>query len=84
MKFNAKLGGTTTKAISKAGVKPFPIPTIVIGADVSHASPGSMAPSVAAMTMSQDKYAIRYAGATAVNGKNLGHLEALTNANALI
>ena len=38
----------------------FDKPTMVVGADVTHASPGSMAPSVSAIVTSMDKYACRY------------------------
>lgn len=41
---------------------------MIIGADVSHAAPGSLAPSFAAMTMSLDSYCSRYAAAVQTNG----------------
>lgn len=47
---------------------PFPVPTMIIGADVSHAAPGSNGASFAAMTMSMDKLAARYAAAVETNG----------------
>ena len=40
MKFNAKLGGTTCRAVGPTSAGPlgqFKVPTMVIGADVSHA-----------------------------------------------
>ena len=46
----------------------FSKPTMIIGADVSHAAPGSLAPSFAAMTMSIDTYCSRYAAAVQSNG----------------
>ena len=61
MKVNAKLGGMTSKALGMT--KPFSKPTMVIGADVSHAAPGSAASSVASLTVSFDREAIRYAAA---------------------
>lgn len=67
MKVNAKLGGTTSKTVSKI-VKDFPVPTMLIGADVSHASPGSPQASMAAMTMSLDRFGGRYAAACETNG----------------
>lgn len=71
MKFNAKLGGTTSKTIVKGAKDPmsghFTKPTMVIGADVSHAAPGASNPSMAAMTMSIDRYASRYAAACQTN-----------------
>ena len=73
MKFNAKLGGTTSQAVPnpKDGSKAFNKPTMVLGADVSHASPGSEAPSTAALTMSLDKFGGRYAAAVETNGKRV-------------
>ena len=41
---------------------------MIIGADVSHGAPGSQAPSMAAMTVSMDKLAARYAAAVETNG----------------
>ena len=46
-------------------------PTMIIGADVSHAAPGSIAPSFAAMTMSLDPYCSRYAAAVQTNGQRV-------------
>ncbi|CAL3971616.1 unnamed protein product [Diplocarpon coronariae] len=66
MKVNAKLGGTTSKIVSPKGM--FSVPTMIIGADVSHASPGSPQASMAAITMSMDKDCCRYAAAVQTNG----------------
>ena len=41
---------------------------MIIGADVSHAAPGSQGASFAAITMSMDKLAARYAAAVETNG----------------
>ena len=41
---------------------------MIIGADVSHAAPGSIQPSMAAITASLDKQAIRYVAAAETNG----------------
>ncbi|KAI0024005.1 Piwi domain-containing protein [Xylariomycetidae sp. FL0641] len=70
MKVNAKLGGVTCKVAGPNPQSPpfFQVPTMMIGADVSHASPGSSQPSIAAMTVSMDKFATRYAGAVETNG----------------
>ncbi|KAI8951243.1 Piwi domain-containing protein [Xylaria longipes] len=69
MKVNAKLGGVTCKVSSPGQGSPFFTgPTMMIGVDVSHAAPGSGAPSMAAMTVSMDKNATRYAAACEVNG----------------
>ncbi|KAI5293529.1 hypothetical protein KEM55_007063, partial [Ascosphaera atra] len=76
-KVNAKLGGLTAQATSRTTppIKPF---TMFIGADVSHASPGSQAPSMAAMTMSTDKIGVRYSAGVQTNGQ---HVEMITEAN---
>ncbi|OAQ99960.1 hypothetical protein LLEC1_05719 [Akanthomyces lecanii] len=74
MKVNAKLGGATARTIypwrgAKAATYfPDSRPTMIIGVDVSHASPGAVTASVAAMTMSVDKDANRYAAAVETNG----------------
>lgn len=70
MKFNAKLGGTTSKVLvnkAKPMIGHFTKPTMIIGADVSHAAPGMDTPSKVAMTMSLDQYASRYAAAVQNN-----------------
>lgn len=71
MKFNAKLGGATCRAIgpnTKGANGIFAVPTVIIGADVSHPAPGAQNPSMAAMTISMDKLATRYAALCQTNG----------------
>lgn len=71
MKFNAKLGGVTCRAMGPKTSGPtgaFAVSTLIIGADVSHAAPGAQAASMAAMTFSMDKLATRYAAACETNG----------------
>ncbi|KAL8716741.1 MAG: hypothetical protein Q9225_005958 [Loekoesia sp. 1 TL-2023] len=68
MKFNAKLGGTTNRIVTRGPGGHFGRPTMIIGADVSHAAPMVGAPSYAAMTVSMDKYAARYAAGVQTNG----------------
>ena len=71
MKFNAKLGGITARATGQKSSGPngiFTVPTMIIGADVSHAAPGAQNPSMAALTVSTDKLATRYAAACQTNG----------------
>ena len=70
MKVNAKLGGATSQAIPhpSSGFKAFSVPTMIIGADVSHASPGSQQASMAAITVSFDRFGGRYAAACQTNG----------------
>ena len=66
MKFNCKLGGTTC-AIK--AVKPFfNRPTMIIGADVTHAAPGATQASIAALCVSMDQTASRYAAGVQTNG----------------
>lgn len=71
MKLNAKLGGSTSRLYGKDLKTPksfFDVPTMIIGADVSHPSPGSPQASMAALTMSMDRDASRYAAAVQTNG----------------
>jgi eukaryotic translation initiation factor 2C len=71
MKVNAKLGGCTTSSESAPGSGfkgGFKEPTMFIGADVSHASPGSPQASMAAITVSFDRFGGRYAAACQTNG----------------
>ena len=68
MKFNAKLGGTTCRVKLPSATGHFSRRTMIIGADVSHGAPGSLAPSMAAMTVSMDATCTRYAAACETNG----------------
>lgn len=68
MKFNAKLGGTTNRTVTATPSGYFKGPTMIIGADVSHAAPNNPSPSYAAMTVSMDKFAARYAAGVQTNG----------------
>jgi eukaryotic translation initiation factor 2C len=82
MKVNAKLGGTTSRIPGPNPNQPvspfFRVPTMMIGVDVSHASPGSLVASVASMTMSMDPNAARYAATAETNGFRV---EVLSQAN---
>jgi eukaryotic translation initiation factor 2C len=80
MKVNAKLGGCTTQVQPAAGsgFKAFTAPTMLIGADVSHASPGSPQASMAALTVSFDRHGGRYAAACQTNGHRV---EMISEAN---
>lgn len=81
MKVNAKLGGASCKIVS---VKPFfNRPTMIIGADVSHPGAGSLQPSMAAVTMSFDSVASRYAAAVQTNGHRVEMITE-TNINNMI
>ena len=57
MKVNIKLGGATNTVDT---LPVFDRPTMLVGADVTHAAPGSSQPSVAAIVTSMDKNATRY------------------------
>ena len=66
MKVNAKLGGATSRAI---GLKNWITrPTMYVGADVSHAAPGTEGASIAAITVSWDRRGLKYAGLVESNG----------------
>lgn len=74
MKVNAKLGGATAQAQPGRGSGfsgSFSSPTCFIGADVSHASPGSDQASMAAVTLSFDRFAGRYAAGCQTNGRRV-------------
>ena len=74
MKVNAKLGGCTARVMPTKAMPAgswndyFNVPTMLIGADVSHASPGSLQPSTASLTVSMDRECIRYAAGCQTNG----------------
>jgi len=73
MKVNAKMGGSTNRLPNKnADSNPFfTKPTMIIGADVSHGTPGILgSPSVASLVASVDNNASRYAAAAETNGWN--------------
>ena len=78
MKFNSKLGGTTCRAVGQKSSGPtglFTQPTLVIGADVSHAAPGQQSASMAAMTASMDALGARYAAVCESNGYRVEMIE---------
>ncbi|KAK3941998.1 Piwi domain-containing protein [Diplogelasinospora grovesii] len=69
MKVNAKLGGQTSRIHAPPGKSAFfSAPTMMIGVDVSHPSPGSLLASMAAMAVSMDKDAAVYAAGVESNG----------------
>ncbi|OCK86160.1 Piwi-domain-containing protein [Lepidopterella palustris CBS 459.81] len=75
MKVNAKLGGSTSRAVGVTLAKVAPnnarTPTMIIGADVSHPAPGSPASEAAsfcAITVSQDSNYTRYMAQCDTNG----------------
>ncbi|KAL4953848.1 Piwi domain-containing protein [Aspergillus filifer] len=71
MKVNAKLGGTTARAMPKvteAALKPR---SMIIGGDVSHSPQGVWLPSLAAMSVCMDQFGGRYWGACEANGERV-------------
>ncbi|KAK7193057.1 hypothetical protein DPSP01_007599 [Paraphaeosphaeria sporulosa] len=85
MKVNAKLGGATNVAVSqvipKLNPKAASIPTMVVGADVSHPAPGAgsgEAASFAAITVSNDATFTRYWAEVQTNGHRV---EMVTTSN---
>ena len=73
LKINAKLGGTTARAVPAAsgGAKATPLvppKTAMIGVDVSHSAPGAIGASLASMCLSVDKDCVFYTGAVQTNG----------------
>jgi eukaryotic translation initiation factor 2C len=85
MKVNAKLGGVTCVAksalIPKISPKSASIPTMVVGADVSHPAPGAgsgEAASFAAITVSADTVFAKYWAEVQTNGNRV---EMVTTSN---
>lgn len=71
MKVNAKLGGATSRTQPPWKGQPYypkNRPTMVIGVDISHGAPGGNSASTAAMTMSVDPDATRFAASVETNG----------------
>ncbi|KAJ0318728.1 hypothetical protein Brms1b_004217 [Colletotrichum noveboracense] len=89
MKVNAKLGGITCRIPNqKLGPNSkapafFERVTMMIGVDVSHATPGIDAPSMATMTMSMDQDATFYAAAVDTNGYRVEMLSPVNTRNFL-
>lgn len=82
MKVNAKLHGSTARAVGqKTGGGAPKVPTMIIGADVTHASPGSVSSSIAAMTMSMDRSSVKYAAFCEKNG---ARVELITNIKLML
>jgi eukaryotic translation initiation factor 2C len=75
MKVNAKLGGATCAAIgglSRLNPNRGKFPTMILGADVTHAVPGDdSSGSMAAFTMSIDRQFTRYAAKCETNGQRV-------------
>ncbi|KAI1815099.1 Piwi-domain-containing protein [Poronia punctata] len=71
MKVNAKLGGSTCRvAPANARGSPFfKVPTMIIGVDVTHHGADTPSASIAAITMSVDKFATRYLACAEANGQ---------------
>ncbi|KAK2034238.1 piwi domain-containing protein [Colletotrichum zoysiae] len=88
MKVNAKLGGITCRIPHPGGpsVKApafFKEVTMMMGVDVSHATPGIDAPSMASMTMSMDNDATFYSAAVETNGYRVEMMSPINAKNFL-
>lgn len=71
MKINAKLGGTTARAIPRVSEAALKCRSMIIGADVSHTPTGVWLPSLAAMSVCMDQFGGRYWGACEANGERV-------------
>lgn len=79
MKVNAKLGGSTARALGLKGPGGwFTKPTMIIGADVSHSAPGIVGASISAVTVSWDRYAVKYAATVETNGHRVEMIQSDT------
>ncbi|GAA6010641.1 hypothetical protein JCM10207_007779 [Rhodosporidiobolus poonsookiae] len=79
---NHKLEGGINSVLSAADLGPVAEkPTMLIGADVSHASPGSLAPSVASLVGSVNERATAYLTAIAVQPSRV---EVIVNLEAMV
>ncbi|BCR96143.1 putative eukaryotic translation initiation factor eIF-2C4 [Aspergillus luchuensis] len=67
MKVNAKLGGVTSRAVSKVQGATLRPGSMIIGADVTHPPMGVWSPSMAAVSVSKDPYGSSYFGACEAN-----------------
>jgi len=77
LKINAKLGGVNYVPIDDAMDYLSKVPTMVIGADVSHPAPGSLLPSVSALVASMDQKLSRYAASIRVQASRTEIIEDL-------
>lgn len=71
MKVNAKLGGATTRAITKVPEAKLRPQSMIIGADVTHPMLGVWTPSLAAVSVSADQFGSRYWGSCECNGDRI-------------
>jgi eukaryotic translation initiation factor 2C len=69
MKVNAKLGGTTNRAVPTSKATALRPSSAIIGVDVTHAPKGTFTPSIAAMSLSNDTLGVRYMGNCQINGE---------------
>ncbi|KAM7204279.1 Piwi domain containing protein [Naviculisporaceae sp. PSN 640] len=79
LKVNAKLGGATSGLTKNF----FQVPTMIIGADVSHSAPGAGLPSMAAVCASVDQHALRYRAGVQTNGYRV-EMITRTNLNSML
>ncbi|KAH8829523.1 Piwi domain-containing protein [Flagelloscypha sp. PMI_526] len=77
LKINARLGGHNSLAKAESLFQLSQEPFMIIGADVSHAPPGSIRPSVAGLVYSHDQYATKYAAITGIQPSRQEYIENL-------
>ncbi|PWY92461.1 eukaryotic translation initiation factor 2c [Aspergillus heteromorphus CBS 117.55] len=68
MKVNAKLGGCTSRVVTKTSGAALRPASMIIGADVTHPPMGVWSPSMAAMSVCMDSFGGAYWGACEANG----------------
>ncbi|ORZ05957.1 Piwi domain-domain-containing protein [Lobosporangium transversale] len=77
LKINAKLGGVNSCLPSNSVPFLTQVPTMILGADVTHPAPGENKPSVVAVVGSMDHNAFRYAGRLKVQESRVEVIEGL-------
>ncbi|KAJ4473038.1 Piwi domain-containing protein [Lentinula aciculospora] len=79
LKINARCGGVNHVPSSIAMNYLAEVPTMVIGADVSHPSPGSTAPSFASLVSSRDQQCSKYSAQMKIQPSRQEIIESLDN-----
>lgn len=78
MKVNAKLGGVTAKVNPSDKRRGLPPKGAIIGADVTHPSPGVLTPSLVGMCISNDAHGVSYMGGGEGNGDRIEIIKDVT------
>ncbi|KAK3807380.1 MAG: Piwi domain-containing protein [Benniella sp.] len=77
LKINTKLGGVNNTLRNDAIPFLTQLPTMIIGADVTHPAPGEIKPSVVAVVASMDCNSFRYTGRLKVQGSRVEVIDEL-------